>query len=308
MSATCVFAPWHPPARPWSRADRGLPEFAQRQRCSAPATALMPCEPSLRVAASRYIRIVNAWRRGVLIAALVLLAPVGPASADNARVETYKEFALVANSAWSDCPWDSTPADGTECATYYVEFGQYDAALNGGPVSPRSGDWFAYVSVVREVFDAPTDTFRPISAEYGDFALNGIPGEIDRRLESAHLDGPITASLRAYDAATGSWSPSGHTVTVGPLDWSARGDRMVFGVGGPAAPVPHLHTPCETTNSLAHQKAQPAVLAGTGMTVDGIPVSELAPYQNDPPAAILYGVFHASSVDKTQSAGCERAR
>lgn len=247
---------------------------------------------------------MNAAARAILVAAIAL-GPTGQAAADDTHVETFKEFALVANASWSDCPWDSPPADRAECVTYHLEFGQYDQASNGGPIDPRDGDWFAYVSVVTEVFDAQTDSFEFISAEFGDFPLDATPGEIDRKLDSAHLDGPVTAELGTYDPVTGQWSPNGHTVTVGPLAWSAAGDRMVFGVGGPVAPEPHMHSPCMTTNLLAHQKAQPAVLSGSAMTVDGTLISELAPYQNDPPAAILTGVFHASSVDKSGTAACE---
>ena len=67
--------------------------------------------------------------RALLAAALIAGVSLAPGVATADPVDTFKEYGFLANTAWSDCPWDSVPADGATCTTYEVAFGRFDQTV-----------------------------------------------------------------------------------------------------------------------------------------------------------------------------------
>jgi hypothetical protein len=238
--------------------------------------------------------------RWIAFSALIASAFAVPVHATaTATTFHYKEFAQGAQVIYSDCPFgDWLPSIDTACTYYTVYWVKFSRTTEGGSIGRRSADWHAEYSKETDLVH-PDGSGYPLAIEAG-FAPTA--GTYDKtHLGSAHMDA-VTIPVQIIDPETGVASPSGRSVSLSAFNWTAQSPTYQYGNDGPAfGPAPHHQSgPCETTNSLAHQKVRVGSVTGS---VDGKSLSDFyllpqIPGQDPPDAGgvIFNNWFHINDV------------
>jgi hypothetical protein len=233
-------------------------------------------------------RKVFAWQWLIAPAVLLITGVMlsGTASAG-------EDFHLRESAQGAVVPLDTCGAElptvDTVCETFIISFGNFAVTEEGGSI--RLGPLEAAI----EHFSAlihPDGSAGDETIEVG--AVPPATGSYDgARLSFAHLDG-VTIPMNEVDPATGSRTPNGHTMTLGPLDWTAASDVYVFGNDGPFGfGLPrHVANRCENLMENAHERFTTARVTGTlnGRSLDSYERSYL-PWPGTGPADAHGAVF-----------------
>jgi len=240
-------------------------------------------------------------RLALVMLTAFLLAPAASA----APPFQYKEFAQGANVFFTNCPL-SLPATDLICHDYSVWYVRFTAVADEPPLGPldRSGTPFVAQFTDDMYVLHPDGSADELRFEAG--FTTDVTGFYDKtQLASAHMDG-AAIHMNDVDFATGTVTPNGRTVALGPFTWTAASSIYTFGNDGPALgdSPRHRSTRCETLNANFHQRFTLGYVTGT---VDGVSISVYNQYPqvpdlqpSDAPGAIFNNWFHL--VDLTR--GC----
>jgi hypothetical protein len=215
----------------------------------------------------------------IVLSVLIPTAALGNGQANHLA----RQFAEGAVLYTDSCPL-TTPAVDTPCIAITVFYFREDLP-NGGLVSAPSVPGgrgrvpFDALAIVEDVVIHPDG-----SAELKG-SIDGQTFTNSGTYDAQHLE---FASVQAVIPMS-----DGTTFTV-DLQWTADGDRQLFGSNGPASeedglPEAHFRTPCLTANYLDHQKFRHAVASGT---LNGVPTSDYAFHE----AAVFNNWFHWTEV------------
>lgn len=211
-----------------------------------------------------------------------------------AAAQTLQDFGNGAVGAFLNC---IPLSNGDQLCEDFVV--QYFAVRNTGYGTAVFSHGQAYVH--------PDGTYDTLVDEFA--FIDGVPGTYDiSHLTFASMSGMVL-TLNDYDSSTGSGTPNGRTVVLGPFQWTAASDPYVFPNDGPFSngSPRHYVDHCITEVYNTHEVFTTAHVTGT---INGVSVAlygpEYLPWPGTGPADALGAIFRTriTGVVATHPPGC----